>query len=313
VDSQKYQGPCYKASGWTLLGQTQGYQRARTAFYQAHDQPKPLWVRALRPGARTVLRGRNLPPALQALAQEHPPACPQEAEEPRRMRRFFEGLTDWRHGWFDFAVSSLVAVTVCAMLCPVCLGQRDLAALAADLTDEQMEALGFPRDGSRRGRHDRPPRESSFFRLLARLPGRELGKSLLEGPEAVLGQRDPRGDQVAVDGKELLNRQGLEIASTYSVKDGRWLGSELVAEGSTEIPAVQELLRRAEMEGSLVTADALNTQTETARIIVQDRAGHYLLTVKGNQKGIQENVPQLYQGLSHDFSPSTPGVPGPEV
>jgi hypothetical protein len=207
----------------------------------------------------------------------------------------------------------LVAVTVCALLCQVCLGQRDLAAFAADLTDEQMEALGFPRDWRRRGRHYRPPSESSFFRLLSHLDSRELEKSLLAWQDAVLGKRDPHGDQVAVDGKELLNSQGLEIASAYSVKEGRWLGSELVAASSNEIPAVQELLRRADMEGSLVTADALNTQTETARIIVQERGADYLLTVKGNQKGIQENVRQLYQGLSHDFSPCLCGVPGPDL
>jgi len=313
VDSQKYQGTCYKASGWTLLGQTQGYQRARTDFYQAHERPKQLWVRELRPGARTILRGRNLPPALRALEQEHPPQCPQEPEELRRMRRFFEGLTDWRHGSFDFAVSSLVAATVCAMLCQVCLGQRDLAAFAADLTDQQMEALGFPRDWSRRGRHYRPPSESSFFRLLSHLDRLELEKSLLAWQEAVLGKRDSHGDQVALDGKELLNSQGLEIASAYSVKDGRWLGSEPVAEGSNEIPAVQALLRRAEIEGSLVTADALNTQAETARIIVQERGGDYLLPVKGNQKGVQENVQQLYQGLSRGFSPCSGGDAGADL
>jgi hypothetical protein len=313
VDSQKYQGTCDKASGWTLLGQTQGFQRARPDFYQAHERPKQLWVRELRPGARTILRGRNLPPALQALEAKHPPECPQEPAQLRPMRRFFEGLSDWRHGSFDFALSSLVAVTVCALLCQVCLGQRDLAAFAADLTDAQMEALGFPRDWSRRGRHYRPPSESSFFRLLSHLPSRELEKSLLAWQDTVLGPRDSHGDQVAVDGKELLNSQGLEIASAYSVQDGRWLGSELVAQGSNEIPAVQAWLRRAEIEGSLVTADALNTQTETARIIVQERGADYLLPVKGNHKGVQENVQQLHQGLSHGFSPSASGVLGPDV
>jgi predicted transposase YbfD/YdcC len=58
-----------------------------------------------------------------------------------------------------------------------------------------------------------------------------------------------------------------------------------------------------EIEGSLVTADALNTQTETARIVVQEKGADYLFTVKGNQKGVCENVQQLYQGLSHAFSP----------
>jgi hypothetical protein len=108
-----------------------------------------------------------------------------------------------------------------------------------------------------------------------------------------------------VDGKELLNSQGLQTASAYSVKEGRWLGSEPVAEGSNEIPAVQEVLRRADIDGSLVTADALNTQTETARIIVQEKGADYILPVKNNQKGVCENVRQLYEGLSHAFSPTT--------
>jgi predicted transposase YbfD/YdcC len=72
----------------------------------------------------------------------------------------------------------------------------------------------------------------------------------------VLGKRDPAGDPVAVDGKELLSSQGMKIASAYSVKDGRWLGSEAVAPGSNEIPVVQELLRRTDIEGSLITAAA---------------------------------------------------------
>jgi predicted transposase YbfD/YdcC len=88
------------------------------------------------------------------------------------------------------------------------------------------------------------------------------------------------------------------------VRSGRWLGSEPVAEGSNEIPAAQALLRRAPIEGSLVIADAMHTQTETARIIVQERGADYLFTVKGNQKGIADTVRQLDQNLSHAFSPS---------
>jgi predicted transposase YbfD/YdcC len=82
-----------------------------------------------------------------------------------------------------------------------------------------------------------------------------------------------------------------------------------VAEGSNEIPAVQRLLRRVELAGSLVTADALNTQTETARIVVQEKGGDYLFTVKGNQPGIAGNVQALYTSLSGAFSPSGPDVP----
>ena len=113
----------------------------------------------------------------------------------------------------------------------------------------------------------------------------------------------PLADQVAVDGKALRNSRGRQIVSAYSVRDGRWLGSEAVADRSNEIPAAQNLLRRVDLEGSLVTADALHTQTQTAQIIVQDKGGEFLFTVKGNQKGVSENVHQLYQGLAHAFSP----------
>ena len=303
VDPQQFLGTCYKASGWTLLGHTQGYRRSRQDFYLAHDHPKQLWVRELRPGARTVLRGRNAPEALRNVASTHAPECLQMPEELQQMRLYFEGLSDWRKRKSDFPLSSLITVSLCALLCKVCLGQRDLAAFAADLTVDQMEALHFPRDWTCRHRRYRPPSESSFFRLLSHLNPRQLEAALLEWQDHVLGKRNPAGDQVAVDGKELLNSQGLQIASAYSVRDGRWLGSEAVAEGSNEIPAVQELLRRVELEGSLVTADAMHTQTETARIIVQERGADYLFTVKGNQKGVSENVRQLYQGLAHAFSP----------
>ncbi len=307
VDPQQFLGTCYKASGWTLLGHTQGSRRVRQDFYLPHDQPKQLWVRELCPGARTVLRGRNLPEPLRAVGAAHPPECPQRPEELVRMAEFFAGLSDWRKRRPDFRLNSLVAVSLCAMLGGVCLGQRDLAAFAADLTVDQMEALRFPRDWTCRHRRYRPPGESSFFRLLTHVSPRQLEAALLAWQDHVLGRRDPADDRVAFDGKELINSQGVEIVSAYSVRDGRWLGSEPTGEGSNEIPAAQELIRRADIEGSLVTADAMHTQTETARILVQERGADYLFTVKGNQKGVSETVRQLYQNLSHAFSPSGQG------
>lgn len=313
VDPQEYLGTAYKASNWELLGHTQGYQRARQDFYVAHARPKQLWVRELCPGARTILRGRNLPEALRALEQKHPPECPQTPAQLRQLRQLFTGLPDWRTGDFDFSLSSLIAVTLCAVLAKACLGQRDLAAFADDLTRDQKEALGFPRDHRKRGRPYRAPSETTFFRFLSRFDSRALEKALLQWQDVVLGKRDPHGDRVAVDGKELLNSQGLTVTSAYSVRDGRWLGSELNPKGSNEIPAVQTLLRRADITGSLVTTDALNSQTLTATIIVQERGADYLLPIKGNQKGIAKNVRQLYQGLTHAFSPSGGDADAPTV
>lgn len=303
VDPERFRGTTYKASGWTLLGQTQGFQRSRQDFYEPHHKPKQLWVRELQPGARTILRGRNLPEACQGCEADQAPDCAQSPEELQQMDRLFGDLPDWRRRRGDHSISSLVAVTVCALMCKVCLGQRDLAAFARNLTKEQRMALGFPRDFRKRIHTYVAPSESTFARLLRHLDNAALQRALLRWQDQLLGRRNPAGDHVLVDGKELLNSQGLKVASAYSVTHGRWLGSEPVAEGSNEIPAVQAVLKAVDLEGSLVTADALNTQTETARIVVQEKGGDYLLPVKGNQPGVQKNVRQLHKSLSRVFSP----------
>lgn len=304
VDPSRFQGTAYKASGWTLLGKTQGFGRSRKDFYEAHEQPKQLWVRELQAGARTILRGPNLPQECQSCEADRPPDCPQSSEELARMRDFFSGLPDWRKRRCPHKLGSLVAVTVGAMMCKVCLGQRDLAAFAGNLTREQMKALGFPRDWTKRIHTYLAPSETTFARLLRHLDHQALQRELLRWLEQLLGKRDPTGDQVSVDGKELLNSQGAAVVSAYSVQSGRWLGSQPVAEESNEIPAAQHLLRRLDLDGSLVSADAMHTQTETARIVVQEKGGDYLFTVKGNQKGVAENARELHQNLSRDFSPS---------
>jgi len=76
------------------------------------------------------------------------------------------------------------------------------------------------------------------------------------------------------------------------------LGHRKVAEGSNEIPTVQELLTWLDVQGCVVTADALHCQTETARQIVE-RGGDYVLPVKDNQ-------PTLRQRLEETFAYETP-------
>jgi len=299
VDPQLFRGTCYKASGWTLLGQTQGFGRTRQDYYVEHERPKQLWVRELRPGARTILRGRNLPAALKVQAAGQVPECTQAPEALEQMLRFFEGIKDWRSRRGDYSVASLVTVTVCAALCGVHRGQRDLAAFAAELTPRQMQALRFPRQGN--PRRYLVPKETTFFRLLSHLDSRALEQALLDWLNHVLGPPAAEDDQVSIDGKELLSSQGVEIVSAYTVKRGRWLGSERIAEGSNEIPAAQELLRRAPIEGKLVTLDAMHTQTETGRIIVQERGADFLMTAKGNQPGVADAARPLFEHSPHAF------------
>jgi predicted transposase YbfD/YdcC len=50
------------------------------------------------------------------------------------------------------------------------------------------------------------------------------------------------------------------------------------------------LLETLDLKGKDITADALLTQRKIAEYLVKDRQAHYHFTVKGNQRGVLEDV-----------------------
>jgi hypothetical protein len=305
VDAQVFRGTCYKVSGWQELGLTQGYGRSREDFYLKHDRPKQLWVRELRTGAREWLKARTLPPAYAGVEAKVAPFCERSARELEAMRQFLGAVPDWRRKVGDYGCAGLIALVACASLSGVQRGQRDLAAFARTLSSVQLRALGFRKKGRPRRYH--PPSETTFYRFLTGVPSDALQQALLRWQERQLGPRSAHDDVVAVEGKELLSSQGVKVANAYAVKSGRWLGSQLIATKSNEIPAVQQLLRTIPLrEGDRVTGDALNTQQETAQMIVQERGADYLLGVKGNQPGISATL-RRQSAQRRAFPPSAAG------
>ena len=67
------------------------------------------------------------------------------------------------------------------------------------------------------------------------------------------------------------------------------LALKSVADKSNEIPAVQELIDMLDLQGAVVTADAMHCQTETAEKIVGKKAD-YVLMVKGNQETLHQEL-----------------------
>ncbi len=64
---------------------------------------------------------------------------------------------------------------------------------------------------------------------------------------------------------------------------------------------LRELLQEVPLEGTLVSADALHTQTDTARHLVQERGADYLPTVKDKQPTLRAACERLLPEPS--FSP----------
>jgi predicted transposase YbfD/YdcC len=57
-----------------------------------------------------------------------------------------------------------------------------------------------------------------------------------------------------------------------------------------------------DLQGRVVTFDALHTQKETARYLVEDKKADYVFTVKGNQKTLKQDIVDLNL---NSFPPST--------
>ena len=101
---------------------------------------------------------------------------------------------------------------------------------------------------------------------------------------------------VAIDGKTVRgskdsfhDKSPIHLVHAWSVEHNLCLGQFKTADKSNEITAIPELLEMLEIGGSIVTIDAMGTQTDIAGKIIEKRAD-YILAVKDNQKGLREEV-----------------------
>ena len=147
------------------------------------------------------------------------------------------------------------------------------------------------------------PTENCIYRVLKAVPVEPFQRAVWAWQKVRLGAAD--GDVVVLDGKAVRGSQGTQLVGAINAHSGRTLGVQAVADKSNEIPAAQTLLQRLELDGMIALLDALHTQVETARAIVLDRGGGFVLVVKGNQPTLLARAKNL---LREDFSPS--GVAG---
>lgn len=76
---------------------------------------------------------------------------------------------------------------------------------------------------------------------------------------------------------------------------------------TNEIKMAIPVLQTIDLEGKDVTADALLTQRKLAEYLVQERQAHYHFTVKGNQRGVLQDVALFFQDRQQpSFVQNTP-------
>jgi predicted transposase YbfD/YdcC len=100
---------------------------------------------------------------------------------------------------------------------------------------------------------------------------------------------------IAIDGKTVRgsrkegNKLAIHMVSAFAATNSLVLGQVKTTQKSNEITAIPELLKVLDIEGCIITIDAMGCQTKIAETII-GRGAEYLLSVKENQKELYSNI-----------------------
>ena len=300
VDPDQFQGTVYTASGWIELGKTDGWGRHRRDYYVKHDKPKRLFVRALAGQACRSLQAEHLKPSLAVVEARVPVRCTKPAREIQSIVEHFKQLPEYRARVECYPLFSLAALILLAVLCEAPRGQTDLEKFARGLSQGQRRALGIRRNAQ--GRHPAPS-QSTFSRFLEGVSQTRLDTTLQAIQRQLRGPA-PKDELVVMDGKEPRHGSGASILTAVSVPSQYYLGSAVVDVKTNEIPVAQKtLIPPLNLEGRFASLDALHTQDETARRVVLEAGGDYLLTGKKNQPTLLANIQKKVAAPRADFPP----------
>jgi predicted transposase YbfD/YdcC len=181
-------------------------------------------------------------------------------------------------------VWDIISLTICAVVCG-CETWEEIELYGKEKHDWLSTILQLPNG---------IPSHDTIRRLFIRLNPEQLQQCFLSWVEAV--RKSSEGEIVAIDGKtarrshdRLLDKAPLHMVSAWAHENRLILGQVKTDEKSNEITAIPQLLKLLELTGSIVTIDAIGTQKEIAKAIVEKKAD-YVLAVKANNPTLHEEL-----------------------
>ena len=285
VDRARFLGTCYHAANWRCVGETQGWSKSGRQ-YRFHGQPKSVWLYPLVGDFRQRLCTTQAPVGEEERMPLDVEKLPLEGEgglfsilgtitDPRKRR----GI---RH-----KLQSVMAIAACAVVA----GARSFIAIAEWAAEQSRETL--LKLGSKRGR---APSERTIRRLSQMVDPAEVDR--VTGAW-VAEQVKLRGQAISVDGKTLRGssdgeQKAVHLLSAIVHGQGTVVAQVAVGNKTNEIPCIKPLLADLDIAGAVVTADALHTQQETARYLVEEKQADYVFTVKDNQPTLRQDISDLH-------------------
>lgn len=210
--------------------------------------------------------------------------------------RAFESLQDPRSDINQkHPLLSVLAIAVMAILAGAG-GPTAIADWARHKTDWLRRRLPLPHG---------VPRKDVFRRVLMALNPTDFQASFASWIKELVALHETQSDNktlLNIDGKTLRRSHdkakdlgALHSVSVWAGEYGLTLAQVACDEKSNEITAIPEALKLVNVKGAIVTIDAMGTQKEIARQIVNG-GGDYVLALKGNQGNFHKAVVDYVDG-----------------
>jgi len=186
----------------------------------------------------------------------------------------------------------IIALTICAVISNA-EGWEEIEAYGKQKIDFLKTFLKLPNG---------IPSHDTIERVFQAIKPAEFERCFRDWTQALASELGLK--LVAIDGKTLRRsfdrasaKAALHLISAWSVENHLVLGQQAVDGKSNEITAIPKLLQTLDLEGAIVTIDAMGCQKEIARQIVKQKAD-FCLAVKDNQPTLHQYLQDYFLNLS---------------
>ena len=208
------------------------------------------------------------------------------------IRKHFGTIEDPRFKPFvEHKLSDILIMVMCAVMCGLD-EPESILEYANEKRAFLRETFGI----------EKIPSKSTLQRVLNIVNGEIVAECVCDIMSETLGTD---GDIIALDGKAVCScesdyaEQKVRIVSAFITKTGVVLGQRTIPEKTNEIPVVRELLSMFNIDGKIITADALHCQRDTVELII-NCGGDYVIGLKGNQGIMHEEIKLYMEDCEND-------------
>lgn len=207
------------------------------------------------------------------------------------LQEYFEKLQDPRQtSKVRYPLYEIIIVVICGVIAG-CEGWDDIADFARVKEEWYREALGLRLESG-------IPSHDTLQRVFTLLDPKELEKGFRKWVGSMKKQTKEQ-EIVSIDGKTVRgskneDKNPLHMVSAWANEAQLVLGQIATEEKSNEITAVPALLKMLDIEGAIVTADAMSCQREITKVITERKAD-YVIGLKENQPTLHQEAVQCFQ------------------